>query len=144
MCTRIAWCLVLGWAVCTAGGCAFFRGAHVIESGDLSQQEGESPITSRHRTEVFYPIPYASPPNLIVKCPDRVVVLRQQRADGFIFEVDKFVPGESVTWQAKGCLHKGRPAPVLQTQVTTAAEVRTPAQSPPAALLPGAPVPIAQ
>lgn len=74
--------------------------ALLVQSGDLSTLLGVG------ETDVFYPEPYASPPELIlpVELSHIGAKLLEQRANGYRISLDRFPdPGiRSLKWQASG------------------------------------------
>jgi hypothetical protein len=84
------------------------------EPGEVLVQEGEVELDFEESRTVFYPIRYASPPNLTtVMLPSAFshrVRVRDEKADGFTVEVvgGKVAQPTRVRWQARGCVPKSR------------------------------------
>jgi hypothetical protein len=56
----------------------------------------------RGPVEVFYPVPYASPPELTFPIAPRRFEIKEQRADGFKVQITECGTEQTPTWRAKG------------------------------------------
>jgi hypothetical protein len=106
-------CLCLSFGGCESCG----AGDHPESNGVLTQKGG-LPSSNGGPVTVYYPVPYASPPNLelhdqLNKC--RIV---EQRADGFVVQDGQGLLG--VSWTARGVKGPpstpGTPTPVVAAQ----------------------------
>jgi hypothetical protein len=113
-------CVVLGCMSISLG-----IGTGHSDSG-LLEQEGELDVKDGLTQTVFYPIPYASPPNLVVNDSFHSVVVEEQACDHFRFRGVKAEP--SVGWKAKGLRGPppAPPAPIIVTPAATSSESAKP------------------
>jgi hypothetical protein len=102
--------------------------------GDVLCQQGKLKLGSNCAQVVYYPIPYASPPNLQFDEEDDMgdCVLEEQRADCFTVRRKTAGNALTVTWHARG-VRRLPPPPVAQPPEPPA---------PPGPALPPRPVPI--
>lgn len=88
-------------------------GKHMIcppeEEGGCMQQ-GETRMPPHGEMDVYYPVPFASPPNLELDDVRDVVVL-DQKADHFRVRYDGPFPSNSIKWKARGTRAVGGAAP---------------------------------
>jgi hypothetical protein len=86
----------------------------VVESKtqpDVLEQEGTMPFRGGAEQDVYYPIPYSHPPNLVVDAFSCEVV--EQKEDHFRVKFSHHgVDGRSVPWKARGVRYVP-PAPVI-------------------------------
>jgi hypothetical protein len=72
-------------------GCSALDLASLINDPDMLVQEGKMNIErvqGEKANTVFYAIPYLAPPNLTIEPGgENVIVLKEQRKDGFVFAV---------------------------------------------------------
>jgi hypothetical protein len=104
--------LVLALAV---AGCTSLKFFPLTEDqGEVLVQEGEVELDFNEPQTVFYPIRYASPPNLtVIMLPSTFnhrVRTREEKADGFLIEAvgGNVAAPTKVRWQARGCVPKSR------------------------------------
>jgi hypothetical protein len=105
------------------------------DSGVLTQ-EGKVPLYVGGRQTIYYPIPYASPPNLELHDPHHYYDITEQKEGYFILCCSGFTgfwqEAQAVTWKARG-VRCPPPAPPASAP---------PAENaPPPALLPPSPEP---
>ncbi len=99
---------IIASAVCflaSALGCMSFSfGEHtevVAPDGNLTKQTGTIHVPPGQEVMVYYPGPYASPPNLVVDDTFHQCSVIEQRPDGF--RVKNSSPfAQDVTWSARG------------------------------------------
>ena len=82
-------------------------------------QEDEFELRDGASRTVYYPIPYASPPNLVVASTFGHVEIEEQAADHFRVSCTDAVG--QVTWKAKGLRVTPPPATIVVTPVVPAA-----------------------
>ena len=101
-------CLVL--LACIILGCMTFSFGPESSSpsDDLLEQEGEFNLSELSQT-VYYPIPFASPPNLTLGDNIHHAEIEEQAADHFKVRFHIVAIG-TTTWKAKG-IHGARPSP---------------------------------
>jgi hypothetical protein len=72
---------------------------------DPQLQEGTLSLPDKEAHDIFYPRPFARPPNLTVGISSGDLVVVEQRADGFKVRVNRIVPPISnYPWRARGML----------------------------------------
>ncbi|HZY91072.1 MAG TPA: hypothetical protein VFE78_39985 [Gemmataceae bacterium] len=101
-------------------------GGKSICGGDPTEpfeQKGEVCLAAQGEIDVYYPLPYASPPNLTVDAPSHHVVVFEQKPDHF-----RVGGAGKMTWVARGV----RAGPTVVVPV--------PPTLPPPAPLPGPPL----
>jgi hypothetical protein len=91
---------VLGRAMQPAGSSA--EAEPLVQSGDLTPPVAPDSYGWSGPVEVFYPIPYASPPELTFPLPPQSFQVKAQRADGFKVEILRCGTEHAPTWRAKG------------------------------------------
>ena len=74
----------------------------LVQEGDLTPPVTPDLYGWRGPIEVFYPVPYASPPELTFPVAPRTFQVKEQRADGFKVEITKCDTGRTPTWRANG------------------------------------------
>jgi len=80
---------------------------HIVNNDDQTySQTGEMEVPPGQELEVFYPIPFASPPNLVIASSFSQCQMIEQRPDRFRVKNPTGLPHE-VTWTARGM--KGPP-----------------------------------
>jgi hypothetical protein len=82
--------------------------------GDLLCQTGKVTVRPSSEKVVFYPIPYASPPNLELEGDSNVIVVEQKDDHFRVKSADHGPWTETVTWSARGVRRlppSGPPAP---------------------------------
>lgn len=80
-------------------------GSHIIPLSDHEPfcQRGSTALGPEGEREIYYPIPFASPPYLEVEDPLAKYVIVEQHADHFrIRGVRDRFPSEEVRWKARG------------------------------------------
>ena len=113
-------------------GCMSFAiGPHydAPPEGGVLEQEGEASLRQLAEVDVYYPVPYAFPPNLDVTDPYHNAEVLEQRADHFRVRNTCGHP-VGVTWKVKGVRYS--PAAVSTPPAPGTTE---PAASPPPAQL---------
>jgi hypothetical protein len=90
---------MLGRAMQPAGSSA--EAEPLVQSGDLTPPVTPDLYGWRGPVEVFYPIPYASPPELTFPVAPQSFRVKEQRADGFKVEITGGTE-RTPTWRAKG------------------------------------------
>jgi hypothetical protein len=121
--------IILGCMSLSFGGRNYT--ANCVDDEVLCQ---EGCVTFRRCDEhtVYYPIPYASPPNLSLRSPFDDLVLLEQKPDSFRVAWKGLGPSfgtEEVTWKAKGvrrCPPCSAPAPVESVPVESAPPPKLP------------------
>jgi hypothetical protein len=127
--------IVLGCMSLSFGGRNYTT--HLVEDDGLLCQEGKVKLGCSEERAVYYPIPYASPPNLDVSAGIVEVAVLDQKPDHFRV---RWAPGISsgppplVCWKAKG---------LRRVAVPCAAPVTIPETVPPPKL-PELPAPVEQ
>jgi hypothetical protein len=117
--------LATGCIALSFGGCE-----HAEASGVLTQS-GKVTCKCESQVTVYYPVPYASPPNLEIHDQARNFSLLEQRADCFrIVQVSPGLP--NVDWTARG----------VRSPATIAPSTSDPAPSVPPATVPQEPLPV--
>lgn len=107
-------CLCLSFG----GGCEGCGGGEHTESSGVLTQKGSLPKASGEPVTVYYPVPYASPPNLELRDPLNKCRIIDQRADSFRIVQDG--PGmPDVNWTARG-VKSTSPAASLPIQAIVA------------------------
>ncbi len=74
----------------------------LVQSGDLTPPVTPDLYGWRGPVEVFYPVPYASSPELTFPIAPRSFQVKEQRADGFKVEITECGTERAPTWRAKG------------------------------------------
>ena len=92
---------------------------HIIHNDDQTySQTGTLEVPAGQELEIFYPMPYAAPPNLVVTSTFSECLIVEQRPDHFRVKNTMSSPRE-LTWTARGL--KGPPAMIVaQPPVVTA------------------------
>jgi hypothetical protein len=98
-------CIILGCMSISFGG----RSSVSLDDG-LLEQEDKLELHNGATQTVFYPVPYGSPPNLVVDSTFHEVEIEEQAADHFRVRCSD--PTGSVTWKAKG-LRVTSPPPIV-------------------------------
>jgi len=102
----------------------------VVASEDgISSQSGEVKVPGGQELDVYYPVPFASPPNLTVTSTWDDAVMVDQQADHFRVKN----PGafsERMRWEARG-LKARPPAVVVPVPATSPATPSSPPTAPP-------------
>lgn len=74
----------------------------LVQAGDLTPPVAPDGSGWRGPVEVFYPVPYASPPELTFPVAPRSFRVKEQRADGFKVEITECETDRTPSWHAKG------------------------------------------
>ena len=74
----------------------------LVQAGDLTPPVPPDSYGWRGPVEVFYPVPYTSPPELTFPVAPRNFQVKEQRADGFKVEITECGTEQAPTWRAKG------------------------------------------
>ncbi len=107
-------CLCLSFG----GGCDGHCGGEHPESNGVLTQKGSFAKPTGEPVTVYYPVPYASPPNLEIQDPLNKCHIIDQRADCFRIVQDG--PGMlNVNWTARG-VKSISPSPALPTPAIAA------------------------
>jgi hypothetical protein len=102
---------------------------------EVLSQHGAVRLSPGDEQDVYYPIPYASPPNLELGDLLRIdYILLEQRADHFRVRIKSCLDLVTLTWKARGVR-----APAIVAQPAVPAQTAADAQDP---VLPVAPTPI--
>jgi hypothetical protein len=74
-----------------------------LQEGDLLCQEGKASLSAGERRQIFYPLPYSSPPNLELNAEDEVE-LEDQKPDHFVVHNKPLTVSKTrcLTWKARG------------------------------------------
>jgi hypothetical protein len=123
---------------------ALFLGCMSLSIGDRNNdadvldQSGKVCLKRGEVQDVYYPIPYASPPNLEVDWMDAdACEILEQRADHFRIVMKAGTSPFGVKWKARGVK-----APVVVP--AAASPCPPPTEAPPPAALPAEPAPVAK
>jgi hypothetical protein len=82
-------------------------GPEILEHNQLLKQQGKAAVAGEKPIDVYYPIPYASPPNLTVQ-GDQIEIV-EQKADHFQLKKKDSSPGAiEVQWLAQGLRSAGK------------------------------------
>lgn len=86
-------------------GCMGFSVRHQRESINIADgvntEKGHVTVPARQELDVYYPVPFVSPPNLTINSAFDACALVDQQADHFRVRNTFSFPRE-VTWQARG------------------------------------------
>ena len=74
----------------------------LVQEGDLTPPIRADSYGWTGPVEIFYPIPYVSPPELIFPVAPRTFQVIEQRPDGFKMEITRCDTERTPTWRAKG------------------------------------------
>ena len=74
----------------------------LVQEGDLTPPISPDIYGWRGPVEIFYPIPYASQPQLTFPVAPESFQVKEQRADGFKVEIMRCKTDEVPTWRAEG------------------------------------------
>jgi hypothetical protein len=108
----------------------------VIQHDDVSyMQTGTATVPGGQEVEVYYPVPYASPPNLVLSSDWDQCVVVQQKQDHFRVKNNRVFATEC-KWTARGLKVPPPVAPGLGPPVIV------PPPVPPPAGLPAEPIPV--
>jgi hypothetical protein len=110
-------------------------GHHDSCNGDVLSQEGKLSLRAGGETDVYYPQPYASPPNLSAEETFTNYEIVEQKADHF--RIRNTSPFDiNVTWTARGVKHAAPPVVVVSPASSPAAPTQSPLGPPEPAAAP--------
>jgi hypothetical protein len=131
--------IALGCMSFTIGGRGSDEVRPATEDVGMLTQEGKVPVRPGSEQLIYYPVSYASPPNLELEDPFHVSDIVDQKENCFRVRFHESVASADLTllWKARGV--RGPSAPAAAP--TAASETSPPAVIPPPAPLPGSTVP---
>jgi hypothetical protein len=107
----VAVTVLLGCMGISIGGRYELPRETAADCGDVLTQEGSVSLRSGGEQEVYYPVPYAFPPNLEFPTAPSWVQVVEQKADHFRVKCDAGCSQMWVSWKARGVKYSAPPAP---------------------------------
>jgi hypothetical protein len=113
-------CIILGCMSLSFGE----HNTTITHEDGLLIQEDTIELHGAAAQTIYYPVPYAGPPNLVVESTFHTVVIEEQAADHFRVRCDD--PFGKVDWKAKGQRVPPPTPPIVVAPVVTAPVVPPP------------------